>query len=128
MKINKTFIKIILFFNFINIIFCAIEDPVARHDLSECATYLCPTYKNMAKDYLASGCVGDFKDYFELNYIEKNNELNMLSENTIDKKEYINLNTLLFLTTFSSLISLYIGYIFSKNEKENEIKYLMRVL
>jgi hypothetical protein len=121
MQINKLYIKIILFLNFIHILFGAIQDPVARHDLSECATYLCPTFRNMAEDYLGSGCVGEFKDYFKANYIEVN-----LMESETNKVETINLSTLLFLMTLSTFISLYIGYTFSQKEKEDERKYFMK--
>ncbi len=107
----------------------AIEDPVARHDVSECATYLCPTYRNIAKDYLKSGCVGTFKDYFEINYKEEERHmLEMIKKK--NENNNINISTLLSLVSISTLISLYIGFIFSKKEKEkekeNEIKYLMR--
>ncbi len=134
MKINKLFIKIILFFNFINIIFGAIQDPVARHDLSECATYLCPTYRNIAEDYIGSGCVGEFKDYFNENFkkSKEENSLNMILKNSINNEKNIDTNidtnTVFVLTTLSSLISLYIGFIYAKKEKMNEIKYLMNEL
>ncbi len=128
MKINKLFIKILLFFNFINIIFGAIQDPVARHDLSECATYLCPTFRNMAEDYMKSGCVGEFKDFFNENFKEskEENELIMVSKNDIHNEKDIDTNTLFVLTTLSSLISLYIGFIYAKREKMNKVKYLIR--
>ncbi len=130
MKINKLFIKILLFFNFINIIFGAIQDPVARHDLLECATYLCPTYRNMAEDYMKNGCVGEFKDFFNENFKEskEENSLNMISKNNVSNKTDIDINTVFVLTTLSSLISLYVGFVYAKREQMNEIKYLMNVL
>ena len=34
----------------------SIEDPVARHDLHQCASYLCPEIYNEIIEYLRSGC------------------------------------------------------------------------
>ncbi len=126
-KINYI-IKIFILIIFFNNILCAIEDPVARHDLSECATYLCPTFRNMAEEYLKSGCVGEFKSYFETHYSETHDLelLNMVSNSESSNKENINITTLVFLTTLSSLVSLYVGFIRGKKDKQNELKYLIR--
>lgn len=35
-------------------------DPVARHDLHQCATVLCPEIYNELIDYLRSGCDSEF--------------------------------------------------------------------
>jgi hypothetical protein len=35
-------------------------DPVARHDLHQCASMLCPEIYNELIDYLRSGCERDF--------------------------------------------------------------------
>ncbi len=123
------FIKIFLLFQFLNIIFGAIEDPVARHDLSECATYLCPKYRVMSEDYMREGCVGEFKDYVLKGSLKEEAEsirLNMISENDIHEKESVSINSVLFLSTISSLISLYIGFYFGKKEKMNEQMILMK--
>ena len=55
--------KIKIFIHSILIMSCyckSIEDPVARHDLHQCATYLCPEIYNEIIEYLRSGCVDDF--------------------------------------------------------------------
>jgi hypothetical protein len=82
----------------------------------------------MAEEYLKSGCVGEFKDYFETHYNEINNLelLSITSNYESNKKENINITILLFLTTLSSLVSLYIGFIRGKKDKENELKYVIR--
>ncbi len=121
MKIN--IFKIFFFLNFLNITFGKIEDPVARHDLSECSTYLCPKYRIMAEDYMRGGCVGEFKDYILKGSLKENIELNMISKNDI---KMVNLNILLFLSTISALTSFYIGFLIGKKEelfnKTNRLK------
>ncbi len=123
MKIN--IIKILFLINILNITFGAIEDPVARHDLSECSTYLCPKYRVMAEDYMRAGCVGEFKDYI-LKGEFKIEKLNMISKNNINKGESVSINNVFILSTISSLISLYIGFIIGKKEKEKEEIILMK--
>ncbi len=121
------FIKIFLIFVFLNTIFGAIEDPVARHDLSECSTYLCPKYRVMAEDYMRNGCVGEFKDYVLKGSLKESETLNMMiSENNINENKSVSINSVLFLSTLSSIISLYIGFNIGKKEKENEQMLLMK--
>lgn len=113
---NKYFIKIFLMFGFLYNVFGAIEDPVARHDLSECSTYLCPKYRVMAEDYMRNGCVGEFKDYAlkgsfkEDELLKEDITLNMISESYVNKEKSVSINSVLFLSTLSSLTSLYIGF------------------
>ncbi len=126
---NKYFIKIFLIFGFFNSVFGAIVDPVARHDLSECSTYLCPKYRVMAEDYMREGCVGEFKDYALKGSFKEEKEditLNMISESYVNKEKSVSINSVLFLTTISSIISLYIGFYMGKKEQENTQMILMK--
>jgi hypothetical protein len=123
---NKYFIKIFLMFGFLYNVFGAIEDPVARHDLSECSTYLCPKYRVMAEDYMRSGCVGEFKDYALKGSFKEDITLNMISESYVNKEKSVSINSVLFLSTFSSLTSLYIGYKIGKKEKKDMEMLLMK--
>lgn len=124
----KMIYKILFFIYIFNIGLCAIEDPVARHDLSECSTYLCPKYRNIAKDYLSNGCVGEFKDYFNENFdtTKINKEIEFISENENNINDLNDINHILFLMSISTLISFYIGFIFGKKEKEDETKILIK--
>lgn len=119
------FMKIFLIFVFLHSIYGAIEDPVARHDLSECSTYLCPKYRVMAEDYMRNGCVGEFKDYVLKGSLKEDITLNMISENHINENKSVNMSSVLFLSTLSSIISLYIGFHIGKKEKEKEQMLLM---
>lgn len=123
MKIN--IIKIFFLINILYMVYGAIEDPVARHDLSECSTYLCPTYRVMAEDYMRDGCVGEFKEYVLKGMMKgeyESKRLNMISKKREDK--YVNIDSLYILVMLSSLISVYIGFYVGK--KENEIIFLMK--
>ncbi len=123
----KIIYKILFLVHILYIVLGAIEDPVARHDVSECSTYLCPKYRNIANDYLTNGCIGEFKDYFKENFdITKMNKETKLNINYENKRNETSEKYILFLTTISSLISLYIGFIFGKKEKENEMKILIK--
>ena len=120
------FMKIFLIFVFLHSIYGAIEDPVARHDLSECSTYLCPKYRVMAEDYMRNGCVGEFKDYVLKGSLKEDVTLKMISENSVNEDKSVNINSVLFLSTLSSLVSLYIGYKIGIKEKEDMQMILMK--
>jgi hypothetical protein len=124
MKMNKYIIKIFLIYGLIYNVFGAIEDPVARHDLSECSTYLCPKYRVMAEDYMRDGCVGEFKDYVLKGSLKEDIRLNMISKK--DEEKRVSINSVLFLSTLSSIISLYIGLKIGKKEKEDMQMLLMK--
>ena len=40
-----------------------VADPVARHDVKECAQYMCPAYPTAAETFMVDGCDGNFDDY-----------------------------------------------------------------
>lgn len=105
-----------------------VEDPVARHDLLQCSTYLCPKYRYLAKEYLENGCIGNF--YIPENYLENSN-LNLMENENIEEKENVksvSMNSLLFLTIISGLVSLVAGYKMGKYERMKEIKLNIKEL
>ncbi len=91
----------------------SIEDPVARHDANQCATYLCPSMPEYATTYLQEGCVGRFKDYMESKRNKEDiSNLLLIEEEETSYKEGvgIDLEVVTILGVISGMISLGIGY------------------
>lgn len=108
----------------------SIEDPVAKHDANQCATYLCGSMPVYATKYLQSGCNGQFSDFVkleeeneniqkvesELNVLllyQKNNEKNIIYENNVNQMVVILLGIL------SGFFSLTVGYMCGKSDFYN---------
>ncbi len=101
-----------------------IEDPVAKHDAKQCAIYLCSRLPDIATSYIESGCLGNFKDY--INDVIKPTNLNLenikkteLIESISDtnSSNYVELNTLFYMITFSLVSSMALGYLLRNTEK-----------
>lgn len=99
-----------------------IEDPIAKHDASQCGIYLCKSLPSYATEYIQSGCLDNFNDYLQSN-IKSINEINLPNENLIELSNQsvkeTNINTLITLSIISFSGALFLGYIVSINEKKN---------
>ncbi len=122
---NKFFINsfILGIISFINVCYAkTIEDPVAKHDAAQCATYLCKSLPSYATEYIQSGCVGKFYDYIQTNF-KSVEQINLPVENLIQVQNQSNiqtdLNRLMALSVLSFGSALILGYLLSVYEKKN---------
>jgi hypothetical protein len=42
------------------------NDPVARHDTSQCSNFLCPKHQELFELYLQEGCINSFEEFLKI--------------------------------------------------------------
>ncbi len=105
-----------------NILAKTIEDPVARHDAQQCGIYLCRSLPTLATEYIQSGCVGSFYESIKSNISDIQENLNLVSKNIQEYNLYdnniVNCKKIIYLSIFSLITSLVIGYFLGLYDKK----------
>ena len=97
----------------------SIQDPVARHDTYQCATYLCPEVHLYANEYITNGCENDFKDFIvqkiknESSNNDLSNELLLISSDQ-NQNEYVSIETFMTLQFLTFILSSFTGFSIAK--------------
>lgn len=84
-----------------------IADPVARHDVKQCSSYLCPAFPNAAQNFMADGCDGLFNDYV----------LSLDETDSDTSSPGVSTTTLVAISGTCGLIALIVGFITGSREE-----------
>mmetsp|Transcript_16991 Transcript_16991/g.30783 ORF Transcript_16991/g.30783 Transcript_16991/m.30783 type:complete len:111 (+) Transcript_16991:3-335(+) len=87
-----------------------VADPVARHDVKECAQYMCPSYPVAAETFMVDGCDGNFDDYIL--------DLAAKSEST-DPTTGVSTTSLVAISGTCGLVALIVGFVAGSREEQN---------